>query len=543
MPPEVAPDPGDVEERVDLRHRSPLDALRRVLGPPRTYRLTRTLLLRLLGVVYLFAFVGLIMQALPLIGSRGLTPAIDVLSHLQATDRGLFDVPTLFWLDVSDPMLMGCAWLGAALAVIVIAGYANAPVMFLLWIIYGSFVRVGGLWFGFGWEIQLLETGCLAIFLAPPLDPRPLASRPPTITSIILHRWLIARIMLGAGLIKLRGDACWTELTCLDHHFETQPIPNPLSAWFHHLPHAVHATGVIFNHVVELLAPWVVFGPRRLRLIAAVAMATLQVILIVSGNLAFLNWLTLVPIIACFDDDFLLRLMPRRPRGWIVARTAAADAAGRAEPTRASRIAASMLAAVVAIFSFEVIANLASSQQTMNRSFDRLELVNTYGAFGAITPVRHELIIEGSRDADPEQATWQAYELPCKPGALDRRPCVLGPYHRRFDWLLWFAAMRDKPGQVPWLVHAVWKLLHADRGVRSLFAVDPFGDRPPRWIRIRRFVYTLAPADSPDWWQRSDEEEWLSPVSVDSASLQDYLVPLGWPSPIDAPAPTPDAAP
>jgi len=129
----------------------------------------------------------------------------------------------------------------------------------------------------------------IAACLVHPWDPRPLRAPPPPATAIALMRWLAFRVMLGAGLIKLRGDPCWTALTCLDAHFETQPIPNPWSAWFHHLPHAVHAAGVVANHLVEVVLPWFAFGPRRLRLVAAAGMIGFQLVLIVSGNLAFLT--------------------------------------------------------------------------------------------------------------------------------------------------------------------------------------------------------------------------------------------------------------
>jgi len=527
---EVAGDDDDL----DVLAPTPIDRIRRWLGPPRRYRLTRTVLLRLLGLVYLFAFIGLILQVVPLLGSHGLSPMDRVFEEMRARGMGFVDWPSLLWISHSDGALVTWAWIGLVLSLIVVAGYANAPVVFALWAIYGSFVRFGGLWFSFGWEIQLLETGFLAGFLVPALDPRPLAARPPPLVTIVLYRWLIVRIMLGAGLIKIRGDACWAELTCLDWHFETQPLPNPLSPWFHRLPELVHAGGVVFNHVVELAAPWFAFGPRPLRLVAGVLMAALQVVLIVSGNLSFLNWLTLVPIIACFDDDALLRLVPRRPRGWLEARLAAADAAGRDRPRRAAAVAAGIFAAIVAILSLEVVANLLSPHQHMNDSYERLQLVNTYGAFGSIGEVRNELIIEGTRDETPdEHTTWLAYELPCKPGALDRRPCVLGPYHYRLDWLIWFAAMEPEAGGAPWVVHLVWKLLHADRGARRLLAVDPFGDAPPRWIRVRRFVYHFAPADADAWWVRSGEEEWLPPVSIDTPELQEFLANFGGPSPIE----------
>jgi len=520
-PPDGADPSPAADDSVDAIARvvapGPIDRIATWLGEPRSYRLTRSLVLRLLGVVYLFAFLGLVHQALPLLGKDGITPAVDLLDALHRDGRGFLDEPTVFWIDCSDTTLVVAAWIGAALSLAVVLGYANAPIMLALWVLYASFERVGQLWFAFGWEIQLLETGFLAVFLAPPLDPRPRASRPPSFIVIVLYRWLAFRIMLGAGLIKLRGDPCWRDLTCLDHHFETQPIPNPLSVWFHHAPHAVHAIGVVFNHVVELVAPWAaLFGPRRWRLVAAVLMLSFQLVLVVSGNLAFLNWLTLVPLCACLDDDALRAVLPGRLRRWVDRRVARANAHGRDRPSRGIRIVAVVLAVVVAIKSLDVVANLLSSHQAMNRSYDRLALVNTYGAFGSVDEVRHELIIEGTRDPAPGETTeWLPYELPCKPGDLDRTPCVLGPYHYRFDWLIWFAAMHPAPDRYTgWVLRVVAKLLRADPGVRSLLAVDPFGDDPPRWIRIRRFEYHFA-APGDDGWIRDHEQLWLDPVSLD----------------------------
>ncbi len=186
-----------------------------------------------------------------------------------------------------------------------------------------SFVHVGQVWYGFGWEIQLLETGFLAIFLCPPLDPRPFPRRPPPIAIIWLLRWLTFRIMLGAGLIKLRGDPCWRDLTCLYYHYETQPIPNPLSRSLHFMPHWFNRGGVLFNHLTELVAPWFVFGPRLARLAAGVLMTAFQVFLILSGNLSFLNWLTAGP---------RARLLRRRLPGAAASRPARA-----CEPARAKR--------------------------------------------------------------------------------------------------------------------------------------------------------------------------------------------------------------
>jgi hypothetical protein len=529
----------------DLRPAPWWEGQPRWLYVPTTYHLTRFAILRLLGFVYFFAFVGLVPQAMPLIGSHGLEPAKDFLSTLAAAHEkgdpvpgGFWQLPTLFWFGAGDTTMQVYAWIGVVLSAVVMIGFANGPIMIALWILYGSFVRVGQTWFAFGWEIQILETGLIAAFLAPPLDPRPFPNDPPPLAAILLMRWLTFRIMLGAGLIKARGDACWSlsQLRCLDWHFETQPVPNPLSPLYHAAPHALHALGVLFNHLCELVLPWFVFGPRLARLIAGACMVTFQLILISSGNLAFLNWLTLVPILACFDDDFLVRLSLRL-RAWFER----VKPRFRDRPHLAHRIATWVFAAIVALLSLRVVENLADSKhQIMNGSFDRFDAVGTYGAFGSMNDERDELIIEGTADDDPARATWKAYELPCKPGDPMRRPCVLGPYHHRLDWLMWFAAMdwekdaqtgafvRSYPEGAPWLVHLVWKLLHDDPLARSLLAYDPFRDAPPRWIRIELYRYRFAPLMSDAWWTRERIATWLPPMSIDSEWLRSFLADHGW---------------
>jgi len=484
--------------------------------------LGRFVVLRLLGVVYLMAFLTLVYQGRGLIGGHGLEPAADFLDDVAAQlggrAAGFRQLPSLFWLGAGDGALLAAGWVGVVLSLLVIAGYANALMLAVLCALQISVVAIGQDFYAFGWETQLVETGFLCIFLCPLLDGRPFPRRPPPAMAIWLLRWLIIRVMWGAGLIKLRGDPCWRDLTCLDFHFETQPIPNPLTPAFHFLPAWAHKVGVLFNHVVELAAPLLMFTPwRRARAVAGALMAALQLVLIASGNLSFLNWLTLVPILACFDDGLWRRLLPRA----LVAR--AERARGAAIPSRAQGAMAAALGLAVAVLSVGPVLNLASPEQAMNTSFTRLPLVNTYGAFGSVGRERYQLVFEGTSDEEiTPETTWREYRWKCQPVDPARRPCWMSPYHYRLDWLLWFAAM-GTPREYPWAVHLVSKLLAGDRAVLDLLGGDPFGGAPPRYIQAILYRYRFAPRGAATPWQREALRTWLPPVSRDNEELQLFL--------------------
>ena len=509
----------------------PTSGSRRPPSVASSYWLTRFLMLRLLGLVYFFAFLSAARQVVPLIGSDGLTPASvwmgDVAAGLGSRGAAFLAFPGLFWWNSSNAALVGAAWLGVGLSLLVVAGFANAVLMAVLWALYMSFVHVGQEWYGYGWEIQLLETGFLAIFLGPLLDPRPFPKRPPPRVVIWLNRWLIFRIMLGAGLIKLRGDPCWRDLTCLDYHYLTQPIPNPLSRWFHFHPPLVHKLEVLYNHFVELVAGWFALAPDRIRparLVAGVAMLAFQVSLILSGNLSFLNYLTIVPILACFDDAFLAHFLP--PRLGLAAERAMESATRSRLQTRV----ATALAVLVALLSIPVVLNLLSPGQAMNTSFDPLDLVNTYGAFGTVGRERYEIVFEGTRDSVVTDSTrWMAYEFPAKPGDPMRRPAIIAPYQPRLDWSIWFAAM-STPNEYPWTLHFVWKLLHGDRMVMTLLANDPFPNAPPRWIRAAYYRYDFARPDDPThaWWKRERVGDWIPPISANNPGLRALVAARDW---------------
>jgi hypothetical protein len=490
-----------------------------------TYTLTRFAILRLLGLVYFIAFLVFVDQSPGLVGSHGLTPVGDYLHRIEGAlgsrTAGFLRVPSIFWLSAADSFLARVGWVGAALSLMVLLGYANVVNLSLLWFLYLSIVNVGQDWYQFGWEIQLLETGFLAIFLCPLLDGGPFPLRPAPRITIWLFRFLTFRIMLGAGLIKLRGDPCWRDLTCLVYHYETQPVPNPLSPVLHFMPLWFHKLGALYNDICELVAPFFVFGPRRLRHVAGVLLVGFQVALILSGNLAFLNWLTIIPALACFDDSFFRVLLPRG----IVARAVKATKAGFHGFQQA---AATGLLIVVIYLGVGPLANLLSSRQVMNRSFDSLHLVNTYGAFGSVGRERTELVFEGTDDPVPDDgARWRQYEFPCKPSGLERRPCVITPYHYRLDWLLWFAAM-SRPEQYPWTLHLVWKLLENDPVTLSLVKWNPFPEAPPRFIRVELYRYRFAPLGSEEWWTREKISPWLTPLSRDDPRLVEFLKSRNW---------------
>lgn len=490
-----------------------------------TYWLTRFVILRLLGLIYAVAFLVAINQNLSLIGSNGLTPLEPYLKQvgtaLGSNSAGFMRLPSLFWFWHSDTALLTVAWVGLLLSLIVVSGYANAVLLFVLWALYMSFVHVGQDWYGYGWEFQLNETGFLAIFLCPLLEMRPFPSKPPPFPIIILFRWLCFRSMLGAGLIKLRGDEIWRNATALYYHFETQPIPGPLSRWFHFLPHGILKLGVWFNWLAEVVAPLFVFWPRIARLVAGAVIVLFQFNIILSGNLSFLNWLTIVPALACFDDQFWSKILPKA----IVRK---AQVAGENAQVSKSMIrVAWYVTAIIAIFSIQPVFNMLSPNQVMNTSYDPLDLVNTYGAFGTVGKERLNVVFEGTAGEDSsDKAVWKPYLYKGLPVLLNRRPPQIAPYQLRLDWQMWFASMYS-PEEYPWTRTLVAKLLRNDPGAVQLFASNPFPATPPRYIRAILYRYSFAVPGNPQglYWKRERLGAWLPALSIDDPRLYGMQIP------------------
>jgi hypothetical protein len=461
---------------------------------------------RLLGVVYVIAFTNAALQFRPLLGSGGLTPVPRYLERV-----GFRSQPSVFHLHWSDRFAVTLAWVGVAASGMLALGVPQqGPVWVPLvtWLavfaLYLSFVNAGQVWYGFGWESILLEAGFFAAFVGPD------RVAPPRIAMLLLA-WLLFRVEVGAGLIKLRGDACWRDLTCLEYHHETQPLPGPLSWRAHHLPRWWHRTEVLGNHLVQLGAPVLLFAPQPVASIAAAAIIVTQGWLVLTGNFAWLNLLTIVLATFVLDDAWL---------GWLPVE---APASAAPLPDWFTMVVVVVGAATVAL-SWWPIRNMLSRSQRMNARYNPLHLVGTYGAFGGITRQRYELQIEATTDRDPgPDSTWLAYGFKGKPGDPARRPPLVAPYHLRLDWLLWFAAMSPVLSD-RWVLELVRRLLMADADVLRLLRDDPFDGAAPVAVRIRRFRYRFTTPDerrrTGDWWTRRLVGESLPPVSLgDAGSL------------------------
>ncbi|MFK0058915.1 lipase maturation factor family protein [Streptomyces werraensis] len=447
-----------------------------------------------LAALYLVAFAAAALQFRALIGERGMLPVPRFVERVPARRS-----PSLFHLHYSDRFFAGCAWAGCAVAAALLAGadalvplWAAMLLWLVPWALYLSIVNVGQTWYAFGWESLLLEVGFLGVFLgndevAPP------------VVVLFLLRWVLFRVEFGAGLIKMRGDECWRRLTCLDHHHETQPMPGPLSWFFHHLPKPLHRVETAANHVTQLAVPFLLFAPQPVASAAAALMIVTQLWLVLSGNFAWLNWITIVlalPAVAWPSDPPPVGDAPL----WYV-------------------VVVLAVSALLLGLSHAPVRNMLSRRQVMNRSFDPLHLVNTYGAFGTVGRVRHEVVLEGTADEAPrEDSDWREYEFKGKPGDPRRWPRQFAPYHLRLDWLMWFAALSPAYAS-PWFGGLVERLLENDPDTLRLLRRSPFpADAPPRHIRARLFRYRFTTwkelRETGACWERTYVREFLPPTRL-----------------------------
>jgi predicted DCC family thiol-disulfide oxidoreductase YuxK len=500
--------------RFVARHRDGADRVTDALWgahviPPGEAR-TVELFLRLLGLVYAIAFVSLWTQVTGLVGEGGILPVRD---YLDAATAQLGPVryrllPTLCWFAAGDSALHALCAAGTLGSALAMAGFAPLLGFALAWVCYLSLAVAGQVFLQFQWDGLLLETGFIALLLAPRTW-RTRVGTPPSRAALWLARWLLFRLVFSSAVVKLTsGDPTWRSLTALDYHYFTQPLP-PWTAWYaHHLPPLFQRISVIVVFGIEGIAPFGVFGPRRVRFAAASAIAALQALVLVSGNYGFFNILTLVLCVPLLDDAAVApsRSTPAPPR--------APRLAWRA-------VAAAILVAVSLVPLFHAFRVGDRRLGPLGRAYRLLapfHIVNGYGLFAAMTTDRPEIVVEGSRDG----RTWKPYEFRYKPGDVTRRPPLLTPHMPRLDWQMWFAALGDVRGN-RWVLALCRSLLEGSSEVTSLFARDPFEGEPPRYLRTPVYLYRFTTPDErrrgEGWWSRTPQGSYAPALTLVDGKL------------------------
>ncbi len=500
---------------------------------PRTHFLTRWLFVRLLGVIYMIAFLSLGVQILGLVGSHGMLPATDHLDQLRARfgDQATWRFPTLAWLGCSDVALQWACWGGAALSMLVVLRVAPGPILLLVWALYLSLYQVGQTFLSFQWDLLLLEAGFLAIFYASWHPwPRLRSEPPPSSVMRWLIIWLLFRLMFSSGVVKLWDESpqtpTWHELTALTYHYETQCIPGALAWYAHQLPLWIQKASVIAMFVIEIGVPFLFFLPRRARLLACLLQVLLQLVIIATGNYNFFNLLTIVLCVPLLDDGYLARILPRR-----LTRTTAPFALRRAPPLRG--MVTVPVAALILLLSSVWMGYTLRPDRTKRRLdysllpvplqevvtvARRFSSVSSYGLFRNMTTRRPEIVIEGSND----RRAWLAYEFKWKPGDLNRRPTQVAPHQPRLDWQMWFAALGNyrSPRNRWFAMGLVRRLLEGSPEVLALLESNPFPDKPPRYIRSRLYDYHFTDWETRNetgaWWRREPLGLYSPVLSLDS---------------------------
>ncbi len=469
----------------------------------------REVLQRGIAVLYLVAFISTLNQFRPLLGEHGLSPAPGLLARAERAERGTQGRrllrPTLFRrVRYTDGRLAALCWGGILVSTLLVVGVPQLGppwvpmVCFLvLWFGYMSITSLGQVFYGFGWEMLLLELGFLAAFLGS-------GSQPPPTVVIVLFWWLLFRLEFGAGMIKLRGGREWRDLTALMYHHETQPMPGPFSRRAHLLPRWFHKGEVLGNHFAQLVVPWFLFVPilglwvpgpvpGLIGTVAAAVVIVTQLWLVITGNFAWLNWATIVLAFSAVSvtgsaaagtDSVGGPAVDGLPVYWFVITCAVALA--------------------YVWLSWPALHNLFfAKRQVMNGAFNRLQLANAYGAFGSVTKVRTEYVIEGTLDEDPATDDWREYGFKGKPGDVHRVPRQFAPYHLRLDWCMWFLPL-GQPLE-GWFTAFLARLLDADEPTLRLLRHDPFAGQRPKWVRVVSYRYRFATREQ----HRADGAVWV----------------------------------
>src|SRR5438552_7656345 len=515
------------------RHRSLGSSVTHMLwgkdAQPPTYFWARRWFLRALGVIYLIAFVSLWVQVDGLIGSDGVSPVNQFLPavHAQLGKDAYAILPTLCWCNSSNAFLHFLCGGGVVLSVLLIFGIAPALSLVALFAFYLSLTIAGQIFLSFQWDILLLETGFLSIFLAPwrlwpreliflPGSPPPATAAPVSRAGLFLLKFLLFKLMLMSGIVKLTsGDDCWGNLTALDYHYWSQPLPTVFGWWADKSPEWFKHFSVAFCLLVEIVVPFFIWAPRRLRLMAAGLLIFLQLAIAITGNYCFFNLLTIALCLLLIDDSMVGR--DRRARR----RFGYGAPGGRVLPQQLC-VYTGIIVTIVTLpinawLIFSAFKPLSRPPRVLANVYERLEafrIVNGYGLLRVMTKDRCEIVLEGSTDG----IDWLPYEFKWKPGDVKRAPGWCAPHQPRLDGQMWFAAL-ETPQENRWLIALVFRLLQGSRDVSGLLSRNPFPDKPPRYIRAMFYRYRFTTVDERHqigaWWKREELREYLPALSLD----------------------------
>ena len=433
--------------------------------------------LRIMGAIYAIAFVSFGVQAPGLVGSHGILPAGAFLGAIREAlgARGYWYFPTVLWLRSGDWELTAVWIAGAILGLAALGGWVQRAALGGCWVLWLSICSVGQDFLSFQWDMLLLEAGFLSMFAGK------------TLLRVWLFRLLIFRLMFSSGVVKLAsGDAVWRNLTAMSFHYETQPLPTPLGWWMFQLPGWFQRATTLLVFVVELVVPFLFLMPRRLRVIGAWITIGFQVLILLTGNYAYFNWLTIALCLWLFIEA-------ERKVTW----------GGVALAIPIGLLSLTALGELVGVPIPEIAGRLAGFAGP-------LRIVNGYGLFAVMTTTRPEIQVEGSNDGE----TWLAYEFRYKAGDVRRAPPIVAPHQPRLDWQMWFAALGSYR-QNRWFIRFVEKLLRGEPAVLRLLARNPFPGTPPKYIRARLFQYHFTRFGEGWWWRREEQGMYLPRVSLE----------------------------
>jgi lipase maturation factor 1 len=501
---------------------------------PPTYFWARRWFLRALGLIYLIAFVSLWVQVDGLVGGNGISPVNQFLpaARAQLGSDAYYLLPTLCWFNSSDTFLHFLCGGGVVLSLLLIFGIAPALSLAGLFVCYLSLTIAGQVFFNFQWDVLLLETGFLSIFVAPwrlwprdlllfPGSTTPAAASPVSRPALFLLKFLLFKLMLMSGVVKLTsGDDSWWNLTALDYHYWSQPLPTVFGWWADKTPEWFKHFSVAFCLAVEIIGPLFIWAPRRPRLVAAGLMIFLQLVIALTGNYCFFNMLTIALCLLLIDDA----AVGRRLEGPAPTSLASHELRPPNARSMMSRLPAYAATAVIVgtlplntwlIFSaFKTRSRPPEWLASFYEQLEAFRVANGYGLFRVMTKDRCEIVIEGSADG----IEWLPYEFKWKPGDVKRAPGWCAPHQPRLDWQMWFAAL-GTPRENPWFVGLIVRLLQGSRDVNGLLARNPFSEGPPRYIRATFYRYRFTTSEehrqTGAWWKRQELREYLPTISLD----------------------------